>query len=84
MKENDKSEPKFEEAIKRLEEIVEELEGGELDLDRSLEIFEEGVRLSRWCSKKLNEAEKRIEILVRGEEGEPTPRPFQPEEAGEE
>ncbi len=64
------AEVKFEKALKRLEEIVGELEKGELDIDKSLEIFEEGIKMSRICSKKLNEAEKKIEKLTRDEKGE--------------
>ena len=51
------SEIKFEKAMTRLEKIVEELERGDLDIDKSLEIFEEGIKMSRVCSKKLTEAE---------------------------
>ena len=61
---------KFEKAIQRLEKIVEDLETGELDIDKSLEIFEEGIKMSRVCSKKLNEAEAKIEKLTRDEKGE--------------
>ncbi|MFQ5717772.1 MAG: exodeoxyribonuclease VII small subunit, partial [Nitrospinales bacterium] len=50
--------------------IVEELEKGELDIDKSLEIFEEGIKMSRVCSKKLSEAEKKIEKLTRNDKGE--------------
>ena len=64
------AEVKFEKALKRLEEIVGELEKGELDIDKSLEIFEEGIKMSRVCSKKLNEAEKKIEKLTRNDKGE--------------
>ena len=66
----EKKEIKFEKAMKRLEVIVEELEKGELDIDRSLEIFEEGIKMSRVCSKKLEDAEKKIEKLTRDEKGE--------------
>ncbi|MEC7640672.1 MAG: exodeoxyribonuclease VII small subunit [Nitrospinota bacterium] len=66
----EKKEIKFEKAMKRLEGIVEELEKGELDIDRSLEIFEEGIKMSRVCSKKLEEAEGKIEQLTRDEKGE--------------
>lgn len=59
----------FEKALKRLEEIVEELEGSDLDIDKSLKIFEEGVKLSRFCTKKLDEAEKKIELLIKNEKG---------------
>ena len=55
---------KFEEAIKRLEEIAKELESGELGLDESVNKFEEGMKLSKTCTKMLGEAEKRINILI--------------------
>ena len=61
---------KFEKAIQRLEKIVEDLETGELDIDKSLEIFEEGIKMSRLCSKKLSEAESKIEKLTRDQKGE--------------
>ena len=64
------SELKFEKAMTRLENIVEELERGDLDIDKSLEIFEEGIKMSRLCSKKLNEAEAKIEKLTKGKKGE--------------
>ena len=64
------AEIKFEVAMKRLEEIVNELEKGELDIDKSLEIFEEGIKMSRVCSKKLSEAEQKIEKLTRDPKGE--------------
>lgn len=64
------AEIKLEKAMRRLEDIVEELEKGELDIDKSLEIFEEGVKMSRLCSKKLNEAETKIEKLTKNEKGE--------------
>lgn len=55
---------KFEEAIKKLEDIAKELESGELGLDESVDKFEEGMKLSKICTKMLNEAEKRINILI--------------------
>ena len=64
------SEVKFEKAMTRLESIVEELERGDLNIDKSLEIFEEGIKMSRVCSKKLNEAEAKIEKLTKGEKGD--------------
>ncbi|HPD60640.1 MAG TPA: exodeoxyribonuclease VII small subunit [Thermodesulfobacteriota bacterium] len=72
----------FEEAIKRLEEIVGELEKGEVPLDKTLSLFEEGVELSRFCRKKLDEAEKRIEMLLKDEGGifRREPFSFQPED----
>lgn len=63
------AELKFEEAIKKLEEIAKELETGELGLDESVKKFEEGMELSKICTKMLNEAEKKINILINdGEE----------------
>jgi len=59
----------FEQALKRLEEIVAELEKGELALERSMELFEEGIKLSRWCGDKLEEAERKVEVLVKDSEG---------------
>lgn len=60
----------FEDDLERLEVIVEKLEGGELDLDESLELFEEGVNLSRACMKKLEEAQTKVELLLKDPEGE--------------
>jgi exodeoxyribonuclease VII small subunit len=69
----------FEDAMKELEDIVKRLESGDLPLEESLKIFEEGVALSRYCFNKLEEAEKRVSILVKGE-GETKREPFQAEE----
>lgn len=66
----------FEEAIKRLEEIVKELEGGDIPLEETLSLFEEGVKLSHFCREKLDEAEKRIEVLLRNEGGILQREPF--------
>jgi exodeoxyribonuclease VII small subunit len=63
------TEIKFEKALGRLEEIVEELEKGEIELEKSLEIFEEGIKMTRLCSKKLDEAEKKIELLTKDPKG---------------
>ena len=60
---------KFEEAIKRLEEIVRILEKGEVSLDDSLSLFEEGVGLRKFCLKRLSEAEKKIKVITEEEEG---------------
>jgi exodeoxyribonuclease VII small subunit len=68
---------KFEDAMKRLEEIVAKLEEGELILDETLDLFEEGVKLSKFCMKKLQDAEKRIEILSKDENGEDSFQPFE-------
>jgi len=60
---------KFEKALERLETIVTELERGELSLDESLKIFEEGVKLSKTCLKMLDDAERKVEILVKDKDG---------------
>ena len=62
-------EKSFESSLEELEQIVRQLEGGDLPLDRSLELFEQGVRLSRECQKRLDEAERKVEILLRGSDG---------------
>jgi exodeoxyribonuclease VII small subunit len=54
----------FEEALKRLEEIVSSLENGQLSLDESLSVFEEGIRLSKLCNKKLVETKQKVEKLM--------------------
>jgi exodeoxyribonuclease VII small subunit len=59
----------FEEAMKKLEEITAELEKNDLDLDTSVSKFEEGMKLSKECSNMLEEAEKRISVLIKKEEG---------------
>jgi len=70
---------KFEEALTRLEEIVEKLEDGDLPLDESLSAFEEGIRLSRICAKLLNEAERKVEILIKGEDDQLIAKPYEEE-----
>ena len=67
---------KFETALTRLEEIVGKLEDGEMSLEESLKLFEEGVKLSRICDQKLQGAERRIEILMKDSEGKVTALPF--------
>ena len=63
--------------MKRLEEIITKLEEGELTLDDTLDLYEEGVKLSKFCMKKLQSAEKRIEILSKDIEGEESFEPFE-------
>ena len=63
------SDIKFEDALRRLEQIVDQLEAGNLPLEESLKVFEEGVGLARRCAGYLEEAEKRIEVLTRDESG---------------
>ncbi len=67
---------KFEEAFQKLEAIIKKLEEGNLSLEDSLKAFEEGVRLSRHCSQKLDEAEKRVEILLKESNGRLVSQPF--------
>jgi exodeoxyribonuclease VII small subunit len=69
---------KFEEALSKLEKIVSKLEKGDIPLEESLKLFEEGIRLSRFCNQKLDEAEKRVEILLEDKEGILKPQPFDP------
>ena len=69
---------RFEDALNKLEKIVSKLEDGEIPLEESLKLFEEGIRLSRLCNQKLEEAEKRVEILVKGKNGVIKPQPFDP------
>jgi exodeoxyribonuclease VII small subunit len=74
------SEKKFEEAMKRLETIVESLERGDLSLEDSLKIFEEGMKLLHFCSKKLEEAEEKVTLLIKESGGKFTQQPFEAEE----
>ncbi|MEC4890729.1 MAG: exodeoxyribonuclease VII small subunit [Nitrospira sp.] len=67
---------KFEQAMARLEAIVGELEKGELPLDESLKIFEEGIRLSKNCLKVLEDAERKVEVLVQDTNGKKQLRAF--------
>jgi exodeoxyribonuclease VII small subunit len=61
----------FEASLAALEKIVRDLETGDLPLEESLKLFEEGVRLSRECQERLNQAERRIEVLMRDKDGKP-------------
>jgi exodeoxyribonuclease VII small subunit len=69
---------KFEDALDKLEKIVSKLEEGDLPLEESLKLFEEGIRLSRFCNQKLDEAEKKVEILSKGKDGTMRAHPFDP------
>ncbi|UCF56202.1 MAG: exodeoxyribonuclease VII small subunit [Deltaproteobacteria bacterium] len=71
------AEKKFEDAMKRLEEIVQKLESSDLSLKDSLDIFEEGVKLISFCSKKLEEAEQKVAMLVKESDGKYTQQPFE-------
>jgi exodeoxyribonuclease VII small subunit len=70
------SELNFEECLARLEQIVTALESGNLPLEESLKVFEEGVALARHCGRYLEDAERRIEMLAKDEGGALTTRPF--------
>ncbi|HKW98535.1 MAG TPA: exodeoxyribonuclease VII small subunit [Bryobacteraceae bacterium] len=70
----------FETALDELEKVVKELEAGDLPLERSLELFEKGMALSETCRKQLEDAETRVEMLIR-KEGKIQPEPFRPEKA---
>ncbi len=74
------AEKKFEAALARLEDIVKELESGDLPLEQSLKLFEEGTKLSRICNKRLEEAERKVEILLKDKNGNIKAEPFEEEE----
>ena len=69
---------KFEDALSKLEKIVGQLEEGDISLEESLKLFEEGIRLSRLCNQKLDEAERKVQILVKDREGNMKAEPFSP------
>ena len=66
----------FEQALKRLEEIVEALEMDDLELEKSVQFYEEGVSMYRHCTQQLQRAEKRIDVLQANDDGTLTPEPF--------
>lgn len=69
----------FEKTLKQLEQIVQELESGNLPLEKAMKKFEEGVKLSKYCSEKLDETEKKISVLLHDNKGNTTEEPFMPE-----
>ena len=69
----------FEKAFQNLEKIVQRLEGEEMPLDESLQLFEEGIRLSRFCHQRLEEVEKKIELILADVKGQPVTEPFEDE-----
>jgi exodeoxyribonuclease VII small subunit len=69
--------PKFEECLQRLEKIVDQLEKGEIPLEQALKLFEEGIQLSNSCRKELEEAEGKVEILLK-QNGKLQAEPFEP------
>jgi exodeoxyribonuclease VII small subunit len=73
---------KFETSLKKLEDLVKRLESGDLSLDDALKAFEEGVKHAAICSAKLNEAEKKVELLLKQKDGSFRTEPFNPEGNG--
>jgi len=73
----------FESALKSLEDIVVQLEAGDMTLDRALELFEEGIKVSRFCNSKLEEAERKVEVLTKTADGVLKEEPFSEDEASE-
>ncbi len=74
------AEKKFDAAMARLEEIVTELEKGDIPLEQSLKLFEEGIKLARICQTRLREAERKVEILLKDASGNLVRKPFEEEE----
>jgi exodeoxyribonuclease VII small subunit len=74
---NEEQPKTFEASLEALEQIVHELESGDLPLEKSLELFEDGIRLSRQCQERLKQAERRIEILLRDNQGRPVVSAFE-------
>ncbi len=70
------AEIKFEEAIKKLEKIVEDLEKGDLSLDEALKKYQDGLEMSRMCAQRLDNAKKKIDVLVKNKKGEFELKPF--------
>lgn len=73
------AEMKFESALEKLEEIVDKLESGDIGLDESLKLYEEGMKLLKFCSSKLDEVEKKIEMLVKDKDGKISTKVFKTE-----
>ena len=67
----------FEASLEALEQIVRQLENGDLPLEKSLELFEQGIKLSRQCQERLSQAERRIEVLLRDNQGRPVVSAFE-------
>ena len=78
MAKKEKTDLNFDSELKRIEQIVEQMEAGEMDLDAMVTTFEEGQRLIQLCSGKLNEVERRIEVLVKNGAGTETVASFAP------
>lgn len=74
---NEQTTRTFEASLEALEKIVQELEQGDLALEKSLELFERGIKLSRECQERLSQAERRIELLMRDNQGRPVTSAFE-------
>ena len=66
----------FEKSVEQLEEIIQELETGDLPLEKAIKRFEEGIKLSKYCFKTLDETEKKVSILIQEMDGSVTEKPF--------
>ena len=66
----------FEQSLRQLEKIVQDLESGDLSLEKAIKKFEEGIQLSKYCSRKLDETEERINLLMQNDSGEVIETPF--------
>jgi len=71
------AEMKFEEALKKLEKIVQDLEGQEVSLDEALKKYQEGIELSRMCAQRLEQAKKKIDVLTKNKKGESELKSFE-------
>ena len=80
---NNEQPKSFEASLEALERIVQQLEQGDLPLEKSLELFEQGIGLSRQCQDRLSQAERRIEVLLRDNQGRTVVSPFDAKAAGE-
>ncbi len=70
----------FEQSMKQLERIVQELEDGDLPLEKAIKKFEEGIKLTQLCSAKLDETEKKVSVLLKNAEGQMVEKPFRSED----
>jgi exodeoxyribonuclease VII small subunit len=70
----------FEQALQLLEKIVQELESGDLPLEKAMSKFEEGIQLTRFCSQKLDETEQKINLLLQDQQGNVSSKPFEAED----
>jgi len=73
----------FEQSMKQLERIVQELEGSDLPLETAIKKFEEGMKLTKFCSQKLDDTEKKVSILLKNAEGRTAEKPFSSEDDGD-